>query len=191
MILLRIQLLLHWKFGRAHKGPILLPWISFNWALLNGESVVRVSWYTPSLWSVIQGHLGNWWSRKDTIHYSDVIMSTMASQIIGISIVYSTVCLGADQRKHQSSASLAFVRGIHRWSVNSPHKGPNTRKMFPFDDVIMSLSSPWVAVSASVWWASAYRRLAALRTGLWLCQRDWPSPILWQGWEKTNMGVDI
>ena len=40
---------------------------------------------------------------------------------------------GADQRKHQSSASLAFVR----WPVNSPHKGPVTRKMFPFDDVIM------------------------------------------------------
>ena len=39
--------------------------------------------------------------------------------------------------KHRSSASLAFVRGIHRWPVNSPHKGPVTRKMFPFDDVIM------------------------------------------------------
>ena len=45
---------------------------------------------------------------------------------------------GADQRKHQSSASLAFVLGIHRWPVNSPHKWPVTRKMFPFDDVIMS-----------------------------------------------------
>ena len=44
---------------------------------------------------------------------------------------------GADQRKHQSSMSLAFVRGIHRWPVNSPHKGPVTRKMFPFDDIIM------------------------------------------------------
>ena len=44
----------------------------------------------------------------------------------------------ADQRKHQSSASLAFVWGIHRGSVNSPHKWPVARKMFPFDDVIMS-----------------------------------------------------
>ena len=70
-------------------------------------------------------------------HYSDVIMSTMASQITGVSIVYSTVCSGADQRKHQSSASLAFVRGIHRWLVNSPYKGPVTHKMFTFDDVIM------------------------------------------------------
>ena len=58
-------------------------------------------------------------------------------QITGVSIVYSTVCSDADQRKHQSSASLAFVRGIHRWPVNSPHKWPVTRKMGPFDDVIM------------------------------------------------------
>ena len=39
--------------------------------------------------------------------------------------------------KHQSSASLAFVRGIHRWPVNSPHKGSVTRKIIPFDDVII------------------------------------------------------
>ena len=45
--------------------------------------------------------------------------------------------LDADQRKHQSSASLAFVWGIHRGPVNSPHKWPVARKMFPFDDVIM------------------------------------------------------
>ena len=70
-------------------------------------------------------------------HYSDVIMSIMASQITNPTIVYSTVYSGADQRKHQSSASLAVVRGIHRWPVNSPHKGPVTRKTFPFDDVIM------------------------------------------------------
>ena len=54
-----------------------------------------------------------------------------------LAIVYSTVYWGADQRKHQSSTSLAFVRGINRWPVNSPHKRPVTRKMFPFDDVIM------------------------------------------------------
>ena len=75
------------------------------------------------------------------IHYDDVIMSAMASQITSHTIVYSIVYLGADQRKHQSSASLAFVRGIHRWPVNSPHKGPVTRKMFPFDDVIIWCSS--------------------------------------------------
>ena len=64
-----------------------------------------------------------------TQHYSDVIMGSMASQIISLAIVYSTVYSGADQRKHQRTASLAFVRGIHRWPVNSPHKGPVTRKI--------------------------------------------------------------
>ena len=57
--------------------------------------------------------------------------------ITSLAIVYSTVYSGADQRKYQSSASLAFMRVIHRWAVNSPHKWPVTRKMFPFDDVIM------------------------------------------------------
>ena len=71
-------------------------------------------------------------------YYSDVIMGAMASQIISLIIVYSTVYSGADERKHQSSASLAFVRGIDRWPVNSPHKWPVTRNIFPFDDVIMS-----------------------------------------------------
>ena len=61
----------------------------------------------------------------------------MASQITSLTIVYSTVYSGADQRKQQSLASLAFVRGIHRWPVNSPPKGPVTQKIFPFDDVIM------------------------------------------------------
>ena len=70
-------------------------------------------------------------------HNIDVIMSKMASQITSLATVYATVYSGADQRKHQSSASLAFVHGIQRWPVNSPHKGPVTRKMFPFDDVIM------------------------------------------------------
>ena len=70
-------------------------------------------------------------------HYSDVIISAMPSQIIGVSIVCSTVCSGADQRQHQSSVSLAFVRGIHRWPVDFLRKGLVARKMLPFDDVII------------------------------------------------------
>ena len=55
-------------------------------------------------------------------------MSAILSQITG------------DLRKHQSSATLAFVRGIHRWSMNFPYRGlVRRRKMFPFDDVILSL----------------------------------------------------
>ena len=61
-------------------------------------------------------------------HCNDVIMIVMASQIIGVSIVCLTVCSGADHRKHQSSALLAFVMGIHQWQEDPPHKGPVTRK---------------------------------------------------------------
>ena len=64
-------------------------------------------------------------------------MGAMVSQITILAIVYSTVYSGADPRKHQRSASLAYVRGIQRWPVNPPHKWPVTRKMFPFEDVIM------------------------------------------------------
>ena len=66
-------------------------------------------------------------AKYDPMHYSDVIMSAMASQIAGVSSVYSPVCSGADQR------------GIHQEQMNSPHKGPVTPKMSPFDDVIMNI----------------------------------------------------
>ena len=75
--------------------------------------------------------------------YSDVIMSTMAYQITGVSVVCSVVCSGADQRKQQSSASPVIG--------GSPHKGPVTPKMFPFDDVIM-----W-------WWLSLLIHLYVTR----------------------------
>ena len=65
-------------------------------------------------------------------------MGTIASQITSLMNVFSTVYLDTDQRKHQSAASLAFVRGIHWRPVNSPHKWPVMRKVFPFDDVIMT-----------------------------------------------------
>ena len=90
--------------------------------------------------------------------YSDVTMGTMASQITSLTIVYSTVYSGADQRKYHSSASLAFVRGIHRWPVNSPHKGSVTRKMLPFDDVIMRWDN-------CCWWpGDAWRQGTSIHT---------------------------
>ena len=106
-----------------------------------------------------------------TQHYSDVIMGAMASQITSRAIVYSTVYSDPDKRKYQSSASLAFVRGIHRSPVNSPHKWPVTRKMFPFDDVIMKYGCCWcpgaymsyadvprtIKQSATVWSKYVYR----------------------------------
>ena len=84
-------------------------------------------------------------------HYDDVIMSSLASQITSLKIVYPTVHSRADQRKHQSSASLAFVWGIRRSPVNSPHREPVTRKMFPFDDVIMNITMLlWVLLSGTL-----------------------------------------
>ena len=76
----------------------------------------------------------------DTTHYNDVVMGGIASQITSLTIVYSTIHSGAVQRKHQSSAPLAFVMRIHRWALNSSPKGPVTREMFPFDDVIMLIT---------------------------------------------------
>ena len=93
-------------------------------------------------------------------HYSDVIMDAMAFQITSVSIVYSTVNSSADQRKHQSPASLAFVRGIHRRPANSPHKWPVARKRFPFDDIFMIIFQdrfqskyPYVNDSTNKYWA--------------------------------------
>ena len=93
-------------------------------------SNVQATRYGPLRWYLI---------KLMQIHYDDVIMSTIASQITSLTIVYLTIYSGADQSKHQSSASMAFVWGIHRGPVNSPHKWPVTRKMFPFDDVIMNI----------------------------------------------------
>ena len=74
-------------------------------------------------------------------------MGAMTSQITSLTIFNSTVYLGADQRNHQGSASQVFVRGIHRWLMNSSHNWPVTRKIFPFDDVIMHWDSRSVALS--------------------------------------------
>ena len=89
------------------------------------------------------GHRGDW---HQITHCGDVIMSMMASQIT--SSVYS----GAYQWKHQSSGSLAFVRGMHPFP--SPHKGPVTRKMFPIDDVIMSEMIAGTSVMFARNWAT-------------------------------------
>ena len=71
-------------------------------------------------------------------HYPAITVTPKWVQITSVSIVCSTVCSATGQRKRQSSASLAFVREIHWPLVNSPHKGPVTRKTFPFDDVTMA-----------------------------------------------------
>ena len=104
-------------------------------------------------------------------NYNDVIMGAMASQITSLTIVYSTVYSGADQRKHQSSATLAFVMGIHRWPVYSPRKGPVTRKMFPFYDVIISFRHDVCGTNPVSLEAQEYNSVCSLRS-------DRPRPLL-------------
>ena len=85
------------------------------------------------------------------LYNCDVIMGAMASLITSLTSVYSTVHCGADQRKHQSSVSLAFVRGLHRRPVNSPYKWLVTQKMFPFDDVIATSENTPLLQDFSQW----------------------------------------
>ena len=101
-------------------------WLGLNWY----DCHVFVSTTGKCHYSTFVKEL--FWLQCHTSHYNDVIMSAMASQITSLTIVNSMVYSGADQIRHQSSASLAFAS-----PVNSPHKGPVTRKIFIFDDVIM------------------------------------------------------
>ena len=86
-----------------------------------GESIgAQFKWYSRIIMTQIEYYRvrvhqpGMTTSSTQPHHYNDVIMTTMASQITSLTVVYSTVYSDADQRKHQSSASLAFVWGIHR-----------------------------------------------------------------------------
>ena len=146
---------------------------------------------------------------SEMYHYDYVIMGAIASQITSLTIVYSTVYSDADQRKHQGSASLAFVRGIHRGPVNSPHKWPVTRKMFPFVDVIMidRIISVGSAIGSLkeyhmlldpildtflIWrlyqWANAINMFHMLHRNILLRHTEWTraSVILWR-WINKNM----
>ena len=135
-------------------------------SLLTHICVTRPQWVKWVGWMTLVG-----------FHYVDVIMGAMVSQITRFTIVYSTVYSSANQSKHESSASLAFVRGIHRWLVNSPHKRPVTRKVFPLDGVIMDIlfcfskqltakkigvmqtkfSSSFPSKNSSVFWSMCHR----------------------------------
>ena len=127
------------------------PCYKYNGLLIYRDPVEHVSTYSTATANIktqiiLCSHTSRCNSRVGSRHYTDVIMNEVASQITSLTIVYSAVNSGADQRKHQSSASLAFVWGIHRWPVNSPHKGAVTQKMFPFDDVVMGKAAAGAAV---------------------------------------------
>ena len=96
------------------------------------------------------GHLQNHHSIHAN-HYNDVTMGEMTSQITSLKIICSTIYWSADQRIHQSSVSLAFVRGINRWPVNSPHQWPVTRKCF---NLMTSSCAAAAAISRYVRWVA-------------------------------------
>ena len=101
----------------------------------------------------------------------------MASQITSVSIVRLAVCSGGDQRKHQSSALLAFVRGIHWWPVDTPHKGSSFRV-----DRLDKPQSP-----RTWWWRHQMETFSAL---LAICAENSPSDtelwcFLWSAPELT------
>ena len=108
---------------------------------------------------------------RRSAHYNDVIMNTMASEITSLTAVHASVYSGADQRKYQSSVSLAFVRGIRRWPVNSPHKGPVMRKFYY---VIMK------SEQITIWCTEAYMRHSASMIF-----------FLWTKYEQHEIHFDI
>ena len=117
-----------------NKTWCLIDMAVISWPLLHG--INWCEWGTSSPLSC-RDHVSQ--TNQSSKHYNDVIMGVIASQITSLTIVYSIVYSDADQRKHQSSALLVFVRGIHRDRWIPRKKGPVTRKMFPFDDVIMGV----------------------------------------------------
>ena len=93
---------------------------------------------------------------RTIVHYNDVIMTTVASQITSLTVVYSIVYSDADQRKHQSSASLAIVRGSHRDRWIPRTKGQLRGKCFHLmtsschNIITVDALPPCVAISSAV-----------------------------------------
>ena len=135
------RLAVMWKWGRCVDGVIyqqkfsqqyqLRTWLFFMY-LTAMVSIKFCHQLCGRFWRLCHP----WYHFTNTLLWH-LIMGAMASQITSLTIVYSIVHSGADQRKHQSCAALAFVWGNHWWPVKSPHKWPVMRKMFAYDDVIM------------------------------------------------------
>ena len=120
---------------------------SVNQAIIGSDNGSVPSHYLKEYSGIVNQAHGSklkWNCYRSTASFSEALQ-WRHNEPAGVSNHQPHDCLlnrhsGADRRKDQSSASLAFVRGIHRWPVNSPHKGPITRKKLPFDDVIMGVA---------------------------------------------------
>ena len=132
---------------------IIIPWLFFYWKTLyytavGGNNCDKLFSHIPSCLQIGFCHWFQWLdlflSRRRTnpgrhhlqyphtiytllffYHYNYVIMSAMASQITSLTIVYSTFFQGANRRKHQGSASLAFERGIYGWPLKRAGNAEN------------------------------------------------------------------
>ena len=129
-----------WWRHQMETFPRYWPFVrGIHWSPVNSPQKVQWRWvfmfYLICTWT---NSLANNGDAGDSLQWHHNERDGVS--IISLTIVYSTVYSGADQGKHKNFASLAFVRGIYRWPVNSPHKGSVTRKMFPFDDVIINIS---------------------------------------------------
>ena len=153
-----ICILYHLSILSGRRVQSITPWLLMPWRR-------KESWYWPSF----------------STYYIDVIMNAMASQITGVSIVYSTICSGAVERRHQSSASLAFVRGIHRWPVNYPLKGPVTRKCFHLMTLSLYSGLSWVKM---VYW-SAYGNIIYFIFGSVNDIRSYEYKLNWKNYDTS------
>ena len=122
----------HFKFKADVTLPYLYNGISYAWNVSEANKVDRDA--------VAQA----------SSHYGDVIMTRIASQITSLTVVYSIVYSGADQRKHQSSASLAFVQGIHRDRWIPRTKGQLRGKCFHLMTSSWNLSATEILLASMV-----------------------------------------
>ena len=155
----------------AYRGPLLLKWVNFSPSMneIYYEMWDEIPNFIPHICK--RGHdlfvRHCLWADWGHEHYEYVTMDAMASQITSLTIVYSTVYSGADQRKHQ----------IHRGPVNSPHKWPVTRKMFLFDDVIMRLVEDRVSIIEPIVSRGCFSHKIYLPDQT--IARPWQSTALW------------
>ena len=127
--------------------------------LTGNGSIVRLYEYQWNIPKVIWMISDDTSPHRNTTRCSDVAISAMVSQITGFSTVCSTVCSGANQRKHQSSASLAFVRVIHQWPVDSPHTKGQLR-----GNCFHKMTSSWKILSCMEHTADDFKRDIATPT---------------------------
>ena len=141
-------LTVHLSQGNDHTGRIMDMVITIYWhQVMTGLVVLSVQTAWVCSRKIVACRLFFYINTEMTRHFlvdhgPEDLIHWRHTEHRGVSNQWHHDCLlnrlfKVDQRKHESSASLAFVRGFHRWPVNSSHKGPVTRKIFPFDGVVM------------------------------------------------------